>query len=193
MSAPHSAAAAVKSGRIVEVAPPHSLCLTGERPDLRGRRCVVVGAGPAGLYAALVLALNEAEVILIDRGESLSERGTDLVRFHRTRAPNPESNLLFGEGGAGTYSDGKLYTRIDDPLEVPCLEQLVDCGAPPEILYDSRAHIGTDRLHGIVLRLRARMESLGVRFHWATRMTGLSSSVSPMSFAARWVSGGAAG
>ena len=172
-------ASAVRSGRIVEVAPPHSLRLAGMRPGAGGTRCVVVGAGPAGLYAALVLAINEAEVTLIDRGEGLAGRGTDVVRFHRTRVPDPESNLLFGEGGAGTYSDGKLYTRVDDPLEVPCLEQLVDCGAPPEILYDSRAHIGTDRLHRILPRLRARMESLGVRFHWKTRMTGLSIEPGP--------------
>jgi uncharacterized FAD-dependent dehydrogenase len=172
-------AAAVRSGRIVEVAPPHSLRLAAIRPGSRGTRCVVVGAGPAGLYAALVLAINEAEVTLIDRGEGLSGRGTDVVRFHRTRVPDPESNLLFGEGGAGTYSDGKLYTRVDDPFEVPCLEQLVDCGAPPEILYDSRAHIGTDRLHRILPRLRERMESLGVRFHWRTRMTGLSTEPGP--------------
>jgi len=171
--------AAVRSGRIVEVAPPQSLRLAGRHPGCRGTRCVVVGAGPAGLYAALVLAINDAEVTLIDRGEGLSGRGTDVVRFHRTRVPNRESNLLFGEGGAGTYSDGKLYTRVDDPLEVPCLEQLVDCGAPPEILYDSRAHIGTDRLHRILPRLRERMESLGVRFHWRTRMTGLSIESGP--------------
>ena len=93
---------------------------------------MVVGAGPAGLYAALVLGTNGVAVDLIDRGAELKQRGTDVVRFHRTRMPNPESNLLFGEGGAGTYSDGKLYTRVDDPLEVPCLEELVACGAPPE-------------------------------------------------------------
>src|SRR5690606_14310895 len=90
-----------------------------------------------------------------------------------TRVPNLESNLLFGEGGAGTYSDGKLYTRVDDPLEVPWLEELVACGAPPDILFDSRAHIGTDRLHRILPRLRERMEALGVRFHWNVRLDGL--------------------
>ncbi len=138
-----------------------------------GRRVVVVGSGPAGLYAALVLGLNGAQVELIDRGAELKERGRDVVRFHRSRVPNAESNLLFGEGGAGTYSDGKLYTRVDDPLEVPCLELLVACGATPEILYDSRAHIGTDRLHKILPVLRGRMEALGVRFHFNTRLDGL--------------------
>ena len=80
------------------------------------------------------------------------------------REPDPEANLLFGEGGAGTYSDGKLYTRVEHPLEVPMLEELVACGAPPEVLYDARAHVGTDRLHRILPALRARLEARGVRF-----------------------------
>jgi len=142
-------------------------------------RAVVVGAGPAGLYAALVLARNGVAVELIDRGSGLKRRGSDLVRFHRSRRPDPESNLLFGEGGAGTYSDGKLYTRVDDPLEVPCLEELVRCGAQAEILYDSRAHIGTDRLHKILPVFRERMESSGVRFQFNTRMESLIVDAGP--------------
>ena len=121
----------------------------------------------------LVLGTNGVAVDLLDRGAALKQRGTDVARFHQTRVPNVESNLLFGEGGAGTYSDGKLHTRVDDPLEVPCLERLVACGATPEILYDSRAHIGTDRLHRIIPRLRHDMEAMGVRFHWNTRVDSL--------------------
>jgi len=164
-------AAAKKSGRLIES--PRQEPLTLEiRPD-RALRVVVVGAGPAGLYAAYVLALNGARVDLIDRGARLDRRGTDVVRFHRTRRPNAESNLLFGEGGAGTYSDGKLYTRIDDSLETACLQFLVESGAGDDILYDSRAHIGTDRLHRILPVIRDTLERSGVTFHWDTRMEGL--------------------
>jgi uncharacterized FAD-dependent dehydrogenase len=126
------------------------------------------------------LGTNGVGVTVIDRGAELTQRGKDVARFHHTRVPNTESNLLFGEGGAGTYSDGKLYTRVDDPLEVPCLEELVACGAPPEILYDSRAHIGTDRLHRILPVLRTRMEALGVQFHWNTRLDGLVTDSGPL-------------
>lgn len=163
--------AAVRAGKVVEAPRAERFEVAGALAA--GKRAVVVGSGPAGLYAALVLGLNGVAVDLIDRGAELKTRGKDVVRFHRTRVPNPESNLLFGEGGAGTYSDGKLYTRVDDPLEVPCLEMLVACGAPPDIVYDSRAHIGTDKLHKILPVLRGRMEALGVRFHWNTRLDGL--------------------
>lgn len=163
--------AALRSGKVVEAPQAGSFDVAGT--PRKGTRAVVVGSGPAGLYAALVLGLNGVAVDLIDRGAELKARGKDVVRFHRTRVPNTESNLLFGEGGAGTYSDGKLYTRVDDPLEVPCLEMLVACGAPPDILYDSRAHIGTDKLHKILPVLRGHMEALGVRFHWNTRLDGL--------------------
>ncbi len=138
------------------------------------RACVaVVGSGPAGLYAALILARHGLAVTLVDRGSPLERRGRDLVAFHRTRVPNPESNLLFGEGGAGTYSDGKLYTRVDDPLEETLLQELVECGADPAIVYDARAHIGTDKLHFILPRFRAVLEAAGVTCVWNTRVDEL--------------------
>jgi uncharacterized FAD-dependent dehydrogenase len=164
-------ATAKKSGRLIE-APPQESLTVANRPS-HPLRVVVVGAGPAGLYAAYVLALNGATVDLIDRGQRLDRRGTDVVQFHRTRQPNPESNLLFGEGGAGTYSDGKLYTRIDDPLESACLQLLIESGADEDILFDSRAHIGTDRLHRILPVLRDTLTRTGVTFHWNTRMERL--------------------
>jgi uncharacterized protein len=136
-------------------------------------RVVVVGAGPAGLFAALVLARNGAQVTLVERGPAVRERSRAVARFHRSREVDPERNLLFGEGGAGTYSDGKIYTRVDDPLEVPLLEELIACGAPAAIAYDSLAHIGTDRLHRILPAFRRRLEALGVVFRFDTRVESL--------------------
>ncbi len=164
---------ALRAGRVVPAPASGRLEVERPHPSLARAAAVVVGAGPAGLFAALVLARNGVAVTLLDRGASLRERGRAVGRFDRSRVPDPETNLLFGEGGAGTYSDGKLYTRVDDPLEVPLLEELVACGAPREILYDARAHIGTDRLHRILPLLRARLEADGVTFLWRTRMEKL--------------------
>lgn len=141
-------------------------------PARRDRHVVVVGAGPGGLYAAWTLAANGARVTVLDRGPTLRERGRAVARFDRTRTLDPERNLLFGEGGAGTYSDGKLYTRTRHALEEPILETLIDAGAEPEIAFDARAHVGTDRLHRILPRLRARLESMGVHFAFDTRLEG---------------------
>ena len=91
-----------------------------------------------------------------------------MARFAGTRELDPERNLLFGEGGAGTYSDGKLYTRTQHALEAPIVETLIAAGADPEIAFDARAHVGTDRLHRILPELRARLEAMGVGFHFDT-------------------------
>ncbi|MCH2184891.1 hypothetical protein MK280_03365, partial [Myxococcota bacterium] len=109
---------------------------------------------------------------LFDRGPALAERSRAVAGFLRNRMLDPEANLLFGEGGAGTYSDGKIYTRVDHPLEASILGELIECGAPPDIAWDARAHIGTDRLHRILPRLRARLVDAGVAFHWSTRIVG---------------------
>ncbi len=164
---------ALRAGRI-RIQPPDGRFEVdrGAGPAPSGR-VAVVGAGPGGLFAALVLARNGIEVDLIDRGAELRERSRTHARFLRTRELDPECNLLYGEGGAGTYSDGKIYTRTDHPLEMPILQELIACGAPKEIAFDARAHIGTDRLHRILPRLRQRMASAGVCFHWRTRLEGL--------------------
>ena len=162
-----------KSGKLREAPQPASLELKRLPASARALRVVVVGAGPGGLFAALTLARNGAQVTVIDRGDPIPERGRSIVALHRHRRHDPESNLLFGEGGAGTYSDGKLYTRVDDPLEVLLLEELVACGAQQTILYDARAHIGTDRLHRVIPAMRERLRAAGVKFHWRTRMEGL--------------------
>lgn len=138
-----------------------------------GGHVVVVGAGPGGLFAALAAALSGARVTLLERGDPIETRGRKVVAFHRGAEPDPETNLLFGDGGAGTYSDGKLYTRTSDNLEPAILQELVAAGAPEEIAFDARAHIGTDRLHRMLPRLRARLQERGVRFEYGTRVVGL--------------------
>ena len=164
---------ALASGRARELGPPARFELPDTDPSWRGRRVVVVGAGPAGLYAAWTLAANGIGVDLIERGPALAQRSRAVARFLRTRELDPERNLLFGEGGAGTYSDGKLYTRTRHALEAPIVQTLVEAGAPPEIAFDARAHVGTDRLHKLLPRLRGRLETLGVRFHFETRLEAL--------------------
>jgi hypothetical protein len=164
---------ALRSGRVTRAPEIGALELERVHGSLARVRVAVLGAGPAGLFAALVLARNGVPVDVIDRGAPIRERARDVNAFHRTRVPHPDSNLLFGEGGAGTYSDGKLYTRVDHPLETPLLEELVACGAPARIAYDARAHVGTDRLHRILPALRARLEARGVVFHWRTRVDRL--------------------
>lgn len=164
---------ALAAGRARELPPPARFELASSDRSWRGRAVVVVGAGPAGLFAAHVLALHGVRVDLLDRGPGLRERGRAVARFVRERELDPERNLLFGEGGAGTYSDGKLYTRTQHALEEPILVALVACGAPEAIAYDARAHIGTDRLHRVLPRLREQLESQGVRFHFGTRLLSL--------------------
>jgi len=166
-------AKAVRSGRVKPLPPAEALALPSQDVASSAQRVAVVGAGPAGLFAALVLAESGCEVDLIERGGEIRSRGRALAGFLNSRVPDPENNLLFGEGGAGTYSDGKLYTRVDHALSQPILEAFVESGAPKEIVYDARAHIGTDRLHAILPQLRARLEDAGVRFHWNTRFEGL--------------------
>ncbi len=174
---------ALRAGRARRVDPPARFELAARDPAWSKRRVAVVGSGPAGLYAAWCLAANGVGVDLIERGPALRERSRAVARFTRSRALDPEANLLFGEGGAGTYSDGKLYTRTQHALEAPILETLVAAGAPEAIRFDARAHVGTDRLHRILPVLRARLEAMGVRFHFGTRLLGFvtatATSVAP--------------
>ncbi len=133
----------------------------------------VIGAGPAGLFAAWHLAEHGARVILIERGKPVETRARDFGQFRGRGRLDPESNICFGEGGAGTYSDGKLTTRKNDPLVREVLERLVEVGAPARILVDAKPHIGTNKLFGMLKGLRARLIELGVDVRFQTRVDRL--------------------
>ena len=128
-------------------------------------RPVVVGTGPCGLFAALILAQMGLRPIILERGKEVRERTVDTFGFWRKRALNPESNVQFGEGGAGTFSDGKLYSQIKDPKHYgrKVLTEFVKAGAPEEIIYVSKPHIGTFRLVKMVEQMRANIEAHGRR------------------------------
>ncbi len=137
------------------------------------KRVVVVGAGPAGLFAALYLALAGLQPLLIERGRPVEQRQLDVARFWNGGPLDPESNVQFGEGGAGTFSDGKLTTGIRDPRIRAVLEEFVLLGAPPEILFLSKPHIGTDRLRTVVAAMRQKIVAAGGEVRFQTRLTGV--------------------
>lgn len=124
-------------------------------------RPVVVGFGPAGMFAGLILAQAGLKPIILERGKDVDSRTADVNKFWQTKALNEESNVQFGEGGAGTFSDGKLTTGIKSPFIRKILQELYEAGAPEEILYSSKPHIGTDRLAVVVKNIRKKIERLG--------------------------------
>ena len=137
------------------------------------RRPVVCGAGPAGLFAALTLAEAGAEPILLERGRDAEARTAAIRRFHETRTLDPDSNIQFGEGGAGTFSDGKLTTNIHDPRCARVLQVFAEAGAPEEILWQAKPHIGTDLLPGIIQNIRRRILRAGGEVRFETRLCDL--------------------
>jgi hypothetical protein len=138
-------------------------------------RPVVVGFGPCGIFAALILAQMGLRPLVIERGKMVRERTQDTWGLWRRKTLNPESNVQFGEGGAGTFSDGKLYSQIKDPrfLGRKVMTEFVRAGAPPEIMYVSKPHVGTFRLVGVVERMREEIISLGGEVRFQQRVTDL--------------------
>jgi len=141
----------------------------------QGPRPVVIGTGPSGLFAALLLAQMGFRPLIVERGKAVRERTKDTFGLWRTRKLDSESNVQFGEGGAGTFSDGKLYSQIKDPKHHgrKVLTEFVKAGAPPEIIYVSKPHIGTFRLVKMVENMRATIESLGGEFRFSSRVDDL--------------------
>ncbi|VWX54315.1 NAD(P)/FAD-dependent oxidoreductase [Novosphingobium sp. 9U] len=140
-----------------------------------GKRPVVIGAGPCGLFAGLILAQMGFRPIILDRGKVVRQRTKDTWGLWRRSELNPDSNVQFGEGGAGTFSDGKLYCRVKDPrfLGRKVLEEFVRAGAPDDILWQAHPHIGTFRLVTMVESMRETIESLGGEYRWQTRVDDL--------------------
>ncbi len=140
------------------------------RPSLRP---IVVGAGCAGLFATLTLAKAGLHPLLIERGRDATRRTADIERFNATAVLDPESNIQFGLGGAGTFSDGKLTTGTKNPLHRLILQMLVDAGAPREILWDAKPHIGSDILPTVVTNIVERIEQLGGEVRFETKLTDI--------------------
>lgn len=173
-----------EEARLLQRARPGSLSRTPDmvyrfpeshRFAFAGQRPVIVGTGPAGLFAGLLLAQLGLRPILLERGKQAGPRARDVTRFWRTGEFNPESNVQFGEGGAGTFSDGKLYTQIKD-RDNRCrkvLQELAAHGAPEDIMVNARPHIGTDKLITVLRHLRETIFSLGGEIRYESKVTDL--------------------
>jgi len=134
---------------------------------------IIVGAGPAGLFAALALGRMGVSPLVLERGPQLERRNKDVEAFWERGELTEDSGVVFGEGGAGTYSDGKIYTRTRSPAVSSVLKELVELGASPRILVESRPHIGRDLLQEIQLNFRDELEHLGVESRFGARVAGL--------------------
>ncbi|KPX87426.1 Uncharacterized protein ALO64_05013 [Pseudomonas meliae] len=161
--------------RHVGPAPDVSYKVVGHAPEGLTERPIVVGFGPCGIFAGLLLAQMGFKPIILERGTEVRQRTKDTWALWRKNVLNPESNVQFGEGGAGIFSDGKLYSQIKDPKFIgrKVLHEFVKAGAPEEILYVSKPHIGTFRLTGVVENMRHQIEALGGEVRFQQRVTDL--------------------
>ena len=154
------------------IAPDTSYHFKARAPQNLPARPVIIGMGPAGLFAGLLLAQMGFKPLILERGKAVRERTKDTFGLWRQGILNPESNVQFGEGGAGTFSDGKLYSQVKDPRHLgrKVLDEFVRAGAPVEILYESHPHIGTFRLVGMVEKMRETIQQLGGEIRFESRV-----------------------
>lgn len=167
--------ARLKNTPHVGVAPDTLYRFVAHAPENCAERPIVIGTGPCGIFAGLLLAQMGFRPIILERGPAVRERTKDTWGLWRQGKLNPESNVQFGEGGAGTFSDGKLHTQIKDPRHYGryVLTEFVAAGAPPEILYVSKPHVGTFRLVSVVENLRGKIEALGGEFQFQSKVVEL--------------------
>src|ERR1700743_2459624 len=153
----------------------HPETYTVNYPNVKDKKpVIIVGAGPAGLFAALQCIEQGMKPIIVERGKTVKDRRRDLANINKQGMVNPESNYCFGEGGAGTYSDGKLYTRSTKRGDVNAvLKAFVAHGAEEDILIDARPHIGTNKLPGIITAIRETIQNAGGKIHFEPKETGL--------------------
>lgn len=142
-------------------------------PVSNKKKVIVVGMGPGGIFCALSLALSGIRCIIVERGRPIEKRVMDVEQFLKTRLLNEESNIQFGEGGAGTFSDGKLTARTKHPYYQFVIDEFIKAGAPEEIAYLSKPHIGTDRLRRVIINLRKKLQDLGVETRFEERLDDL--------------------
>ena len=162
----------LKDDRHVAVTPDMTYRYVALAPAGLEERPVVIGLGPCGLFAGLILAQMGFRPIILERGKAVRERTQDTWGLWRKGKLNPESNVQFGEGGAGTFSDGKLHSQIKDPAYRgrKVLTEFVEAGAPPEIVWVSKPHIGTFKLVGMVERMREKIRALGGEIRFQSRV-----------------------
>ncbi|KPY19729.1 hypothetical protein ALP22_05404 [Pseudomonas coronafaciens pv. porri] len=165
----------LSNDRHVGPAPDVSYKVVGHAPEGLTERPIVVGFGPCGIFAGLLLAQMGFKPIILERGTEVRQRTKDTWGLWRKNVLKPESNVQFGEGGAGTFSDGKLYSQIKDPKFIgrKVLHEFVKAGAPEEILYVSKPHIGTFRLTGVVENMRHQIVAMGGEVRFQQRVTDL--------------------
>lgn len=173
----HEAALAkrFKKDRHLNPTPDMTYQFVAQAPESLQERPVIIGFGPSGLFAALILAQAGFKPLVLERGKEVRQRTKDTFRLWRKNELTPESNVQFGEGGAGTFSDGKLYSQVKDPKHYgrKVLEEFVKAGAPPEIIYVSKPHIGTFRLVSMIEKMRAEIIALGGEIRFESRVTDL--------------------